>query len=54
MRILNRDISKVVLVDNAAYSYCFQVDNGIPILPYYEGSTDFELKALKDYLYRLK
>lgn len=54
MRLLNRDIAKVVLVDNAAYSYCFQVDNGIPILPYYEGSTDFELKALRDYLYRLR
>jgi CTD small phosphatase-like protein 2 len=50
LRVLGRDLSKVVLVDNAAYSYSFQVDNGIPILPYYEGSTDFELKALRNYL----
>jgi len=51
---LGRDLSKTVLVDNAAYSYCFQVSNGIPILPYYEGKNDYELKALKDYLYKLK
>lgn len=40
----------MVLVDNAAYSYAFQVDNGIPILPYYHGDTDFELKALQHYI----
>jgi CTD small phosphatase-like protein 2 len=30
-------MSKMILVDNAAYSYAFQLLNGIPILPYYEG-----------------
>jgi CTD small phosphatase-like protein 2 len=54
LRLLGRDLSKLVLVDNAAYSYCFQVANGIPILPYYEGNTDYELKALKEYLFSLK
>jgi CTD small phosphatase-like protein 2 len=50
LRVLGRDLSRVVLVDNAAYSYSFQVDNGIPILPYYEGRTDYELRALRNYL----
>lgn len=50
LRIIDRDLSKTVLVDNAAYSYVFQLDNGIPILPYYCGSHDFELKALQGYL----
>lgn len=54
LRLLDREIERVVLVDNAAYSYCFQINNGIPILPYYEGDKDFELKALRDYLYRLR
>ncbi len=27
----------MVLVDNAPYSYFFQTENGIPILPYYSG-----------------
>jgi Dullard-like phosphatase family protein len=34
---INRDLSKTVLVDNSAYSYAMQADNGIPILPFYEG-----------------
>jgi len=35
LRILGRDLSRVVLVDNAAYSYAFQLSNGIPIISYY-------------------
>lgn len=31
----------MVLVDNAAYSYAYQLDNAIPILPYYKGKNDF-------------
>ncbi len=31
----------MVLVDNAAYSYAFQLENGIPIIPYYHGTTDY-------------
>lgn len=43
----------MVLVDNAAYSYAAQLDNGIPILPYYHGKADFELKALEAYLQKM-
>jgi CTD small phosphatase-like protein 2 len=50
LRVINRDLSQTVLIDNAAYSYAFQIDNGIPIIPYYEGKVDFELKALQTYL----
>jgi CTD small phosphatase-like protein 2 len=45
LRKLNRDMKKVMLVDNAAYSYALQLENGIPILPFYEGK-DFELSVL--------
>lgn len=34
---INRDPRRMVLVDNAAYSYVLQLNNGIPILPYYDG-----------------
>jgi len=54
LRILGRDLSKTVIVDNAAYSYAFQVDNGIPITSYYEGAVDYELPALRDYLFSLR
>lgn len=50
LRIINRDLKDMVLIDNAAYSYAFQLANGIPILPYYHGQIDFELKKLEDYL----
>ncbi len=40
LRVLNRDPSKVVLIDNAAYSYAFQLGNAIPIIPYYSGKKD--------------
>ena len=41
LRIIDRDLSQLILVDNAAYSYAFQLDNAIPILPYYKGKNDF-------------
>lgn len=50
LRILDRDLSELVLIDNAAYSYIHQLDNGIPIIPYYRGDKDYELKALERYL----
>lgn len=50
LRVLSRDLKDVALVDNAAYSYAFQLDNGIPILPYYHGSQDYELKALEKFV----
>lgn len=50
LRVIDRNMDSMVLVDNAAYSYAAQLDNGIPILPYYHGSSDFELKALEHYL----
>lgn len=40
----------MVLVDNAAYSYVYQLENAIPILPYYKGNNDYELKALQTYI----
>jgi CTD small phosphatase-like protein 2 len=50
LRILNRSLKDVLLVDNALFSYGFQLDNGVPIIPYYNLSTDRELLALSDYL----
>lgn len=51
--ISNRDLKKVFLVDNAAYSYAYQLDNGIPIVGYYEGKEDEELRHLEEYLVHL-
>lgn len=51
LRILsNRNISDIVIVDNACYSFGYQIDNGVPIIPYYDNKNDMELKYLADYL----
>ena len=40
----------IILVDNAAYSYGYQLENGLQILPYYDNKSDVELKHLTNYL----
>jgi CTD small phosphatase-like protein 2 len=40
----------VTLVDNSAYSFGFQIDNGIPIIPFYDDKEDDELLHLFSYL----
>lgn len=44
------DLKDIILIDNAVYSFGFQLDNGIPIFPYYKGKDDKQLLYLKDYL----
>lgn len=48
--IKNRKLEKMIIVDNAAYSFAFQIGNGIPILPFYDFKADRELIYLTDYL----
>ena len=51
LRILaNWDLKDILLVDNAAYSFGYQIDNGIPIIPFYDDKNDKELMHLIVYL----
>lgn len=60
LRVINRDLKDMVLIDNAAYSfgyviskytiYRYQIENGIPIIPFYENKNDTELNTLLQYL----
>lgn len=51
LRILeNIDINKIVIIDNSVLSFAFQLDNGIPILPFIYNKNDNELKILVNYL----
>lgn len=46
----NRNLEDLVLVDNAAYSFGYQLENGVPIIPFYSNKNDQELKHLIGYL----
>ncbi len=48
--IKNRNLRDVVIVDNAVYSFGLQLENGIPILPFYSDKGDQELLHLIYYL----
>jgi CTD small phosphatase-like protein 2 len=51
LRVLgNRRLQDLVIVDNAAYSFGYQLDNGIPIISWYSDPTDRELYNLVHYL----
>ena len=55
MRIFqNRKLSDIVLIDNSVYSFAFQLDNGVPIVSYYDDHNDEEMLHLKFYLECLK
>jgi CTD small phosphatase-like protein 2 len=51
LRILeNRPLAKVVIIDNAVYSFGYQLSNGIPIVNFIDNKEDIELLHLIRYL----
>jgi len=54
LRVLkNRELRNLVIVDNAAYAFGLQLENGIPILPFFSDQNDKELPALAELLKRV-
>ncbi len=53
LRCLGRDLKNVVIVDNAPYSFSYQLDNGYPIVPFSNDKKDQELEILWEYLEKL-
>lgn len=51
--IANRKQENIAIVDNATYSFGFQLENGIPIVPFYDNENDKELLHLMSYLYKM-
>ncbi|CAD8187065.1 unnamed protein product [Paramecium octaurelia] len=55
LRVLgNRKLSNILLVDNASYSFGQQIDNGVPIIAYYDNKYDQELLYLQNYLMKFR
>ena len=52
--MIPRAIGNMILIDNSSLSYCFQPENGVPILSYVEGKGDTEFKKLEGFLMKLK
>jgi Dullard-like phosphatase family protein len=51
LRILcDRNIKDILIVDNAAYSFAFQITSGVPIISWYSDMQDKELCKLIEYL----
>lgn len=46
----NRQLKNLTIIDNSVYSFGFQLDNGVPIVPFYDDPLDEELHHLKFYL----
>ncbi len=54
LRIVNRPLDRVVLVDNNAYCFLPQLSNGIPISSFYNDHTDTALNVLHKFLHVLQ
>lgn len=39
-------LKDMVIIDNSVLSFAFHLDNGIPILPYYNGEEETEMQNL--------
>ena len=46
----NRRIEDIVIVDNSTYCFGYQIDNGIPIISWFDDAYDRELYKLIDYI----
>lgn len=51
--IRNVPLKNMIIIDNSVLSFAFHLENGIPVLPYYNNKNDNELLYLKDYLLEL-
>jgi len=50
LRVLDYPLTKVLIVDNSVSSFALQLDNGIPITPFYADPTDQELIHVASYV----
>ena len=47
---VNRNLKDLIIVDNLAHCFSYQIDNGVPLLEWQSDVNDKELKYLYGYL----
>jgi len=50
----DRKLKDVLIIDNHLYSFSYQLNNGLPILPFYSNKKDYQLQELCDFLVHIK
>ena len=53
LRIFNKPLNEIVIVDNSMAAFRFQIDNGVPIIDFYDDRDDDELVHLMCYFPKL-
>jgi len=46
----NRKVEDMIIVDNSAYCFAYQIENGIPIISWFDDPNDRELYKLIEYI----
>lgn len=54
LRVVDRDLKNVIIVDNSPYAFASQLDNGYPITPFYDCKEDEEISHLTEYLVKIQ
>lgn len=54
LRVINCDLKSTLIIDNSIFSFASQLDNGVPMIPFYDDKEDRIMLKIKDYLINLK
>lgn len=54
LKVFNRDLKSMLIVDHLSFAFCKNLDNGIPIVPFSDNKDDIELLLLLGYLKKIQ
>jgi CTD small phosphatase-like protein 2 len=43
----------MIIVDNNLYSFAYDINNGLPIIPFYDNKKDTQMNELKEFLIKI-